>query len=49
MYIAGKQRFAVKALCNSCDLWFLKSSSLTMTLMVEGADFGLACNTWGFR
>lgn len=43
MYIAEKQRFAVKALCNTCDLAFLKSNSLTMALRVNGA--GLAHGT----
>lgn len=49
MYIAGKQRFAVKALCNNCDLRFLKSNSLTMALTVPGADLKLVHDTWGFR
>lgn len=39
MSIAGKQRFAVKALY---DLAFLKSNSLTMALRVNNADLNLA-------
>lgn len=38
MYVAEEQRFAVKALCNTCDLAFLESKSLTMALRVNGAD-----------
>lgn len=49
MDIAGKQRFAVKAFCNNCDLGFLKSNNLTMALTVKGADLKLAHDTQGFR
>lgn len=42
LHIAGKQRSEVKALCNNCDLGFLKSNSLIIALMVKVAYLKLA-------
>lgn len=49
MYVARKQRFAVKAVCNNCDSMFLKSKSLGTILTVKSADLKPAHDSWGFR
>lgn len=48
-YVARKQRFAVKAVCNNCDLVFLKSKSLGTVLTVKSADLKLVHDSRGFR
>ena len=49
MYIARKQRFAVKVVYNNCDLGFWKLKNPATALTVMSADLKLACKTQGFR
>lgn len=49
MYIARKQRFAVKVVYNNCDLGFWKLKNPATALTVMSADLKLARKTQGFR